>query len=283
MGIAEHKIAIGTVLIALSSIGFSFPETTQSQSPSPDELVRRVIQNEQKAEREDNSHWMFRLTTNNKNGQQEVDQVVETKDGDLKRPILINGRELTAKQRQEADRQLGPNAQALRKNLKDKNQDAARSQQMLKMIPDAFTFSYAGQHGDLVEMSFKPNPKFHPSTHEAEVFHAMQGTIGVDAKQNRLAEISGHLVEPVKFGGGFLGHLDRGGTFQVKQEEVAPGYWELTVLNVEMNGRVLFFKSISVHEKYTRSEFKRVPDNLTIAQAAEMLRKQPLRSESAQR
>ena len=41
---------------------------------------------------------------------------------------------------------------------------------------------------------------------------------------------------------------DKGGSFDVKQEPVAPGYWELTVLNVHMTGKALFFKSIS--ERY---------------------------------
>lgn len=61
---------------------------------------------------------------------------------------------------------------------------------------------------------------------------------------------------------------------EVKQAEVAPGYWELTLLNVQMKGKALFFKTISVQQKYSRSSFKRVPDDLTIAQAAEILRTQ---------
>jgi hypothetical protein len=126
-----------------------------------------------------------------------------------------------------------------------------------------------------VQLTFKPNPKFHPATHEEQVFHAMEGSLWVDEKQNRLAEISGRLIEKVKFGGGLLGHLDEGGTFDVRQQEVGPGYWELTQLNVQMRGKALFFKTIAVHQMQSRSEFKRVPDNLTIAQAAEMLKKSP--------
>jgi Tfp pilus assembly PilM family ATPase len=82
------------------------------------------------------------------------------------------------------------------------------------------------------------------------------------------------LIDEVRFGGGLLGHLNKGGTFDVKQTMVSPGYWELTVLNVQMNGKALFFKTISVKEKYFRTEFKRVPDDLTVAEAAEMLRKE---------
>jgi len=36
------------------------------------------------------------------NGQRELDEVVETRDGDLKLPIRINGRELAPKQKQES-------------------------------------------------------------------------------------------------------------------------------------------------------------------------------------
>ena len=48
----------------------------------------------------------------------------------------------------------------------------------------------------------------------------MKGSLWVDDNQNRLTEISGQLMDEVRFGGGFLGHLDMSGTFDVKQEPV---------------------------------------------------------------
>jgi hypothetical protein len=158
-----------------------------------------VIENELNAERADTSHWMFRLETVSKDGQKEVDEVVETSAGDLKHPIVIDGRELDSKQRQQSDSQLGRNSEALRKSLKDKNQDSAKSQRMLSRLPNAFIFSYGERQGEFVQLLFKPNPTFHPRGHEAEVFHAMQGNVWVNEKQNRLGAISGRLTEPVKF------------------------------------------------------------------------------------
>jgi hypothetical protein len=38
-------------------------------------------------------------------------------------------------------------------------------------------------------------------------------------------------MEEVKFGGGLLGHLDKGGTFDAKQEPITKGYWEMTGLD----------------------------------------------------
>lgn len=64
----------------------------------------------------------------------------------------------------------------------------------------------------------------------------------VDPRQNRLAEIDGRLVTEVKFWGGLLGHLDKGGTFTVKQEDVGGGHWQMVELNVQMSGRALLFQ-----------------------------------------
>ena len=85
--------------------------------------------------------------------------------------------------------------------------------------------------------------------------------------------IRGHLNREVKFGGGLLGHLDPGGRFDVQQTEVAPGYWELTRLDVEMKGKALFFKTISIQQKMRRSDFHRLSDDLTLSQAADLLQK----------
>ena len=142
------------------------------------------------------------------------------------------------------------------------------------MLPDAVTAHYGKRQSELVEILFEPNPNFHPPSHEAAVFHAMAGRIWVNTRQNRLVEIEGHLTREVKFGGGLLGHLDKGGEFHVKQSEVAPGYWEITLLHVNMHGKALFFKTIAVQENEIRTNFQRVPDSLTLSEAAEQLQKQ---------
>jgi hypothetical protein len=263
--------------LALLTLMFSLPAAGQAPVMPANALVRQVLANELKAENEDHSHWMFRLQSESPDGTTQVEEVVQTKNGDLKRPIMINGRELTAEAQQQADQriqQLIHNPGALRESAKEKNEDAARGQRLLKMLPNAFLFSYGERRGDIVQLNFEPDPHFPPHTREAQVFHAMEGTVWLDTKQNRLAHISGHLSREVKFGGGLFGHLDKGGVFDVQQAEVAPGYWELTFLNVQMKGKALFFKTIGTQQKFSKSDFKLMPDDLTIAQAAEILRKQ---------
>jgi hypothetical protein len=279
------RVTMPAVLVFgfLHGVGVS-PQPAENLPASANEFVRQVVANEIKAENQDHSHWAFRLQTE-KAGRTEIDQVVETKDGNVQLPLSINGSPLNAKQKQQAKthlKKLVHNPDALRRSLHEENEDTARTQNMLKLLPDAFMFSYDGSGaGDLVKLKFSPNPHFRPPSRDAQVFHAMEGEMTVDSKQQRLAEISGHLIHEVKFGGGFLGHLDKGGQFSVKQEQVSPGFWELSALNVHMQGKALFFKTISVQQKMLRSGFRRVSDDLTVAQAADMLGESTLDSADA--
>jgi hypothetical protein len=156
----------------------------------------------------------------------------------------------------------------------DRNKKAEPGARLFKILPDAFVFNYTGREGDLIKLRFRPNPTFQPPSLESRVFHDMEGEMTIDTKQERLAAINGHLMEDMKFGGGLLGHLDKGGKFEVMQDEVAPGQWEMTVLTVDMKGKALLFKTVGVHESEKHSDFHRVPDDLTLAEAADTLNTQ---------
>jgi hypothetical protein len=273
------RVTMLAVLVFGALCGFGIARQLPQNTPaSANDFVRKIVANEIKDEIQDHSHWAFRLQTE-KAGRTELYRVVETKDGNLQLPIAINGRPLAAKQKQQAKlhvQNLVRNPSAARKSLREESEDASRTQSLLKLLPDAFIFSYDNRGGDLVKLKFTPNPRFRPPSRQARVFHAMEGEMTVDNRQQRLAEISGRLIHEVKFGGGVLGHLDKGGQFNVRQEQVSPGLWELTVLNVQMKGKALFFKTISVQQKILRSGFRRVSDDLTLAQAADMLGEPPL-------
>ena len=50
----------------------------------------------------------------------------------------------------------------------------------------------------------------------------------------------------------------------------------MTELTVNMQGKALLFKSIAVQQKEVHSNFERLPDDLTLADAASVLLKQTL-------
>jgi hypothetical protein len=252
-----------------------------AENPSADinlsasELLRRAVDEELKGQADDHTHWMYQIKER-RSGKEEVKWVVQTKHGELDRLLSVNGHPLTPEQQSREDQRIAGllgKPEITRKQQRAQQKDARQTEELFRMLPNALIVKYGKRGDDRVELLFEPNPNFDPPTREASVFHAMEGRIWISLKENRVAEIEGHLRREVKFGGGLLGYLEKGGEFHVKQSEVLPQHWEISLLHVNMHGRVLFFKTISVQQDESRSNFRQVPDNLTLAQAAEELQK----------
>jgi hypothetical protein len=249
---------------------------TAPQTSSPENnlnyLVRDIIDHEIDAQAADKSLWCYRKLEE-KDGQRRLFAVCQAKGAQIERLLAVNTKPLNEAQ-QEAENQriekLLRGKRELQKQSRQQHEDAKQGTELLELIPDAFVFRIEQKDGNKIRMTFTPNPAFHASGHQAEVFHHMEGTLTLDVDQKRLAEISGRLKSPVKFGGGLLGHLDEGGTFLARQQEVGPGCWEMTTLDVQMSGKALFFKTIDVRQKEIDSEFQAVPASATIEQVAQM-------------
>jgi hypothetical protein len=247
-------------LIALWPIVAAFGQSAPAGPPvSANDLVRLVVANELKPQDGGHGRWMYR---------------VETGQGSLDRLVAVDGQPLTAKEQQDEKERIGNLVRnpAEQQNLEQtRKKDAEQCKAFFKMLPDALTFIYAGRDGDLIKLRYRPNPSFQPPSREARVFHEMEGEMWVQETQQRLVRLQGQLVADVKFAGGLLGHLEKGGHFNVEQRELSPGQWDLTFMEVDMKGKALFFKTIDVNEKEYRSDFRTVPDGLTLAEAADIL------------
>ena len=58
---------------------------------------------------------------------------------------------------------------AKRKLQRALDAETLQGRRLFTMLPDAFVFNYAGGNGNLVKLSFRPNPNFHPPSLEARV------------------------------------------------------------------------------------------------------------------
>jgi hypothetical protein len=233
-------------------------------------LVHDILQNELHAQAEDHSLWCYRKLTD-KDGKQQLFAACQTKMLEIDRLMAVNGKPLSEQQwNQENQRieQLLNNRSQLKKEKQQQREDAEQATHMLKMLPDAFLFQQERSEPNRITLRFTPNPAFRASGASEMVFHHMEGTLTLDVKQKRLVEISGRLNSDVKFAGGLLGHLDKGGTFYVKQQEVGPGCWEMTRMDVQMSGKALFFKTISVRSREIDTDFHAVPAAASIQQVA---------------
>jgi hypothetical protein len=263
-------------MATILAIAGSNAPSSNTGTPLPDDagqLVRETVQNELNAEEKDHTHWRYHLHKEDDRGSQDR-EVIETKDGSLAKTLLINGRPLTPEQRdqdKERMKRLVNDPEERAKRERRVKQDEEKAHQLLKAIPEAFIFKYDSVEGNQVRLDFKPNNSFSPPTRELTVYHAMAGKMWIDIAAKRLSRIEGQLFENVNFGWGLLGHLDKGGTFKVVQQDVGDGHWNTVHLDVSMQGRAVIFKALSVKQVESLTDFRRVPDNLSLSQAFVML------------
>ncbi|HUN89971.1 MAG TPA: hypothetical protein VMU28_14330 [Terriglobales bacterium] len=236
------------------------------------ELVSTVVNNELHSQNREH-YWMY-LDRDTTQGKTELKRVLQQPECWFRWPIEIDDHPVSPQERENARRQIDDlvtNPAMRDKDRKQIDQDASKAKALLKILPDAFLFTSEGQQREMLVFKFRPNPNYDPPTREAKVFHAMAGTLFVNKKENRLEKLTGTLTHNVQFGWGILGKIHKGGTFEVEQSEEAPGDWELTLLNVHISGKALFFHAISEQQHEVMTDFEAVPAGIGLQQAAKMV------------
>ncbi|WP_433975208.1 hypothetical protein [Tunturiibacter lichenicola] len=240
-------------------------------SKDPREIVRVAMNAELDADLNDHSHWRYR--DSQKDGTDTVSIVVETGHGSVKRLIEKNGRPLSAAEARAEDQRLQNfihDPSQLAKQKKDGQQDGKNAEELLRMLPDAFTWKVGSDDGENLTLNFEPNPKFSPPDFQGRVLGQMAGQLVVNKGQNRIVTIRGKLTQDVMIGWGILGHLKGGGTFRVERREVTPKMWQIVETHVHIEGKALFFKSIGQQQDEVQTDFMQMPQGITLEQAAEM-------------
>jgi hypothetical protein len=282
-----HSIArTGAWILLLAAASFAGQSATVSSYRDPLDLVRKAAQGEITAASDDTARFLFRGTKTTPQGST-TRLYVETKEATAGLVIAYNGKPLTPQQRQEEEARVERfiiHPEELKKKREQERASDERTLRIMRAMPDAFLFEYAGEEtgsagigragAPLVKLKFRPNPRYVPPTHVEEVLPGMQGYVLVDAVRYRIASIDGTLFKPVGFGWGILGHLDRGGRFMVQQQEVGDNLWEISSMTLSFTGKILLFKNLNISSTEVFSGFKRVPSDLTFAQAVELLKKE---------
>jgi len=78
-------------------------------------------------------------------------------------------------------------------------------------------------------------------------------------------------MQQVDFGLGVVGQLKKGGTIEVNRIRLSSGIWKTNSSKIDINGRIVLFKTISKQQDETHSEFKPVAPDTNIPQALQQI------------
>jgi hypothetical protein len=208
-------------------------------------------------------------------------EILETKDGDVARLIAQFDKPLSPADEQTEQTRLDtlfrdPSLQRHRKQGEEG--DMGIVLRLLRMLPDAFLYQYAGSDqgpaGTVEKFTFKPNPNFSPPDLETQALTAMTGILSVDAAQERVTRLEGHLQQDTDYGWGILGKLDKGGSIVIEQADVGGHQWRIARFQMRMNMRVLF-KTRNIDTTEEMTQYTPVPASIDYRQAIQMLRAGP--------
>lgn len=266
-------------LILFTAVLFGASLSASAQTPAaaadPQALVRRAVHNDLTSH--DGIDVRFTLRKQDEKGIS-TKEIIETKDGDVARLVALGDKPLSPEADQAEIQRLNellndPAKQAHRHQREQA--DAARGDELFKVLPDAFTYKFIGMgaapNGPVYRFSFVPNQQFTPPDYEARVFHGMEGELWVDQQQERVVRFDAHLVADVDFGWGFLGRLYKGGTIFVEQQDVISHHWEQTTLKLNLTGKEMMFKDLVERNTEQESNYQQVPSNWTYKDAVHAL------------
>jgi hypothetical protein len=248
---------------------------TQAQA-----LVKRALATELRASQDASHPMRYRLRKSSPR-LTSAKEIVETRDGDVARLIAINDWPLSQADEQREQARLDalfsdPGRQRHRKQSEEA--DTGIVLKLLRMLPQAFLYEYAGAgqgpSGKAEKFRFRPNPAFNPPDLETQALTAMTGELWINTSQERVTRLEGHLQQDTTYGWGILGRLNKGGWIVIEQADIGGRQWRIARFQMKMDLRILFkTKNFDTVEEMT--QYAPVPPGLGYRQAIQMLRSAP--------
>lgn len=258
---------------ALAAIQPGSPPLTNDQAQA---LVKRVLQAEISAAGDTGHPMQYRLRKQSPR-LATTKLIVETKDGDVARLIAINDKPLSRQDEQNEQSRLEAllNDPGQQRHRQQREQgDAERARKVMRALPDAFLYSYAGiadtPQGPSYRLSFQPNPNFDPEDLEAQVLKGMAGELWIDIAQQRVTRLECKRLHDVDYGFGLLGKLDQGGTLLLEQADIGDHEWRTTRMVLVMNARVLF-RTVRLDTTLDLTQYSPVAPGMSYQQAVKLL------------
>lgn len=227
--------------------------------------------------------------------------IMETAQGDVALTVAGNGKPLSPAGHQlQIDRlnNLAAHPDLQQHRQKREQEDNARVDHMLRLLPDAFLWTIQGLAPCTVttppamtipgqplpsaapapvpsfqcyHLIFSPKPGWNPPDAESRIFQGMAGELWIEQSQQRLVRLSAHLVTDVDFGWGIVGRLNKGGTVFLEQTRFPGDDWELSRMNLNLTGKILLVRSVSFRMTEEMADYAPLPPGLDYRKAIRIL------------
>jgi hypothetical protein len=261
----------GVVVVWLLATGGLRAQTSQAARHVVDTMLVHVGN-----EREHSNLYMYvsEERSARTGGHLWTEGVAETTVGKVRLLVAEDGKPLSAERAAAEKARLGDIAahpDAFHQREMAVKSDEQHAQQMIVLLQKGFLLDEPRTEGGDLRIGFRPDPAYQPRSLEERVLHGMSGSILVDARSMQLHRIEGRLPADVSLGYGLLGTIHAGSTFSTSHAPEPGNEWKTSTVDTEIDGKVLFFKSIGKREQVVHHDFKLLASDVSVGQAVTML------------
>jgi hypothetical protein len=268
-----------TVLFLAGIFPLSLPLSLSAQKQAPQsaqEIVSQMVKTETAAYKtREKFLYIRKVRSAHTKGHLWEEVVAETPAGRMHRLLSVDGKPLSPDEKKAEDDRityLVNHPDQFRREEQGRKDDEARLGVLMAELPRLYVFKLEGTEDGCLRIAFHPNPAFQEETYQDRVLHATSGYLFIRTPDMRLCAMNAHLDHKVEFGYGLLGKVSENSKFSMVRSEVAPGEWKTTKTDIHVDGSLLLLKSYSRDEQSEHFGFKTVPPDLSLAQAASLVR-----------
>ncbi len=240
----------------------------------PNQLIATLLAHEQDATGKRGRYfYVSEERSDRTDGHLWRERVAETAWGTLRYLVAVDGQALTGT-RAAAERArieaAGADPEGFKRQEAAKGDDEQHARSMLTLLPKAFLFDGPTADGETLRVPFRPNPNYSPQGMEERVLHGMSGTVLVDRATIRLRGLEGKIPEDISIGFGLLATIRAGSNFSTMRVPVGGIDWKTQTIHTDIMGKAMFLKTIARKQESTHSDFKKIPNEITVAEAVKM-------------
>jgi hypothetical protein len=272
------KAALWAVTGLLPVVGAAPLQAQAKVGPTAKDVVAQMLENEKQAmTRRGMYEYVLLERSERTGGHLWTEHVVETPVGRIRFLMQEDGKPLPPEREAQergrlADILAHPDVYEVREHAQKDDEEKAR--QMMSILQKAFIMENMRAEGPDWRIDLRPDPNYSPDGMQEKVMHAMSGYILVNQKELRIHRLEGNLPQDLSIGFGILATVHAGTHFVTERSEVGDE-WRTTHVVSVLNGRIIFFKTLSKNQDMVRQQFHKLEQPLTLKEAVALAETAP--------
>jgi len=191
----------------------------------------------------------------------------------VERLISVNGKEISAAEREKEDKRVQKEVEELikRQDKKEEKEERARARGEKENkdddrveIKDVLRISeitsirrevFRGH--EVIAFDFEPRKGFKPKSRDEDLVNKLAGTIWVDEAAQQVARLEARFVDSYKFAGGLLASIGASTAFSFDQEKIDDEVWLPSAMEANVSARVLLLAKFNRSMERRYSDYKK--------------------------